>query len=230
MQDSAGNQCGQLEWRDGVPVSTQFADPYYSLNDGLAETHHVFLQGNGLPERFCDGFHIAELGVGTGLNLLAAGAAWLTSGRAGTLRYTGFEAFPMPAHDAALALVPFRQALSGSIVDDMLSAWNTDGFTMTVPGFQARMIVGDARQTLPTWDDAADAWFLDGFAPARNPELWEPGLLAQVAHHTRPGGTFATYTAAGAVRRALAHAGFDVARVPGYGRKRHMTRGSLQQP
>lgn len=91
------------------------------------------------------------------------------------------------------------------------------------------MIIGDARHTLPAWDGVADAWFLDGFAPARNPELWEAPLLAQVAAHTAPGGTFATYTAAGAVRRALDAAGFDVARVPGYGRKRHMSRGTLRQ-
>ncbi len=73
----------------------------------------------------------------------------------------------------------------------------------------------------------ADAWFLDGFAPARNPELWEPALMAEVARHTAPGGSFATYTAAGAVRRALADAGFAVERLPGHGRKRHMSRGRL---
>ena len=85
------------------------------------------------------------------------------------------------------------------------------------------MIAGDARATLPAWDGAADAWFLDGFSPAKNPELWQPDLMAQVHAHTAPGGTLATYTAAGFVRRGLAEAGFDVTRAPGFGRKRHMT-------
>ena len=85
------------------------------------------------------------------------------------------------------------------------------------------MVVGDARDTVPDWDGRADAWFLDGFSPAKNPELWGADLMAEVARHTAPGGTAATYTAAGFVRRGLEAAGFDVTRVPGYGRKRHMT-------
>ena len=88
---------------------------------------------------------------------------------------------------------------------------------------RAEIHIGDARQTLPEWAGRADAWFLDGFAPARNPDLWGEALLHQVAAHTMAGGTLATYTAAGHVRRALADAGFEVTRVPGYGRKKHMT-------
>jgi len=87
-----------------------------------------------------------------------------------------------------------------------------------------RLQLGDARRLLPAWSGAADAWFLDGFAPARNPELWAPELMAEVFAHTAPGGTAATYTAAGDVRRGLAAAGFEVRRVAGFGRKRHMTR------
>jgi tRNA U34 5-methylaminomethyl-2-thiouridine-forming methyltransferase MnmC len=94
-------------------------------------------------------------------------------------------------------------------------------------GIHVRLIIGDARVSLPTWDGQADAWFLDGFSPAKNPELWTPGLLAEVARHTTPGGTLATYSAAGAVRRALAEAGFAVARGPGFARKRHMTTGQM---
>jgi tRNA U34 5-methylaminomethyl-2-thiouridine-forming methyltransferase MnmC len=89
------------------------------------------------------------------------------------------------------------------------------------------MDVGDA---LAAWNGMADAWFLDGFSPAKNPELWSGTLLAEVARHTAPGGTFATYTAAGHVRRALEGAGFAVSRQPGFGRKRHMTTGLLQGP
>jgi len=95
-------------------------------------------------------------------------------------------------------------------------------------GITLSVEVGDARQTVPAWEGRADAWFLDGFAPARNPELWEEALMQAVAARTAPGGTCATYSAAGAVRRALDAAGFAVERRPGFGRKRHMTAGRLR--
>lgn len=217
-------QSGAVTWREGVPVSVRFDDPYYSLADGLAETAHVFLRGNGLPERLAPGFHVAELGVGTGLNLLALARAAQGAGVEG-VRYTGFEAYPMTAEALTRALDAFPgiAALAGPLV----AAWRAESFAAHVGPVSARIVVGDARATVPAWDGAADAWFLDGFAPARNPELWEPDLLAAVARHTVPGGTFATYTAAGHVRRALAGAGFAVERVAGYGTKRHMTRGRL---
>ena len=85
------------------------------------------------------------------------------------------------------------------------------------------VLEGDARATLPTWKGQADAFFLDGFAPSKNPEMWEPTLLAAVAEKLAPGGTLATYSAAGHVRRALAEAGLEVERRPGFGTKRHMT-------
>ncbi|MEM7488104.1 MAG: tRNA (5-methylaminomethyl-2-thiouridine)(34)-methyltransferase MnmD [Pseudomonadota bacterium] len=206
-----------IEWRDGVPVATRFGDPYYSLADGLAETRHVFLDGNGLPGRLRDGFHIAELGFGTGLNALATASAWAGPGR---LRYTAFEAYPMGRDDMARALAAFPVDAAA-----LLAQWPAE--RIALPGMELRLVFGDARATLPAWEGAADAWYLDGFAPARNPELWGADLMMAVARHTVPGGTFATYTAAGAVRRALAAAGFAVERVPGYGRKRHMTRGRL---
>jgi tRNA U34 5-methylaminomethyl-2-thiouridine-forming methyltransferase MnmC len=184
----------------------------------------VFLAGNDLPRRLCDGFHVAELGFGTGLNLLALLAAWPGPGR---LHFTSFEAFPIAAPEMARALAPFRLPQA----DDLVAAWARSGGPLRrfrLAGVEVTVVIGDARATLPRWQGRADAWFLDGFAPARNPELWEPALLAEVARHTAPGGTFATYTAAGAVRRALAEAGFAVERRPGFGSKRHMTAGRLE--
>lgn len=213
-----------LDWRDGViPVSRRFDDPYFSLHDGLAETRHVFLAGNGLPDRLFDGFHIAELGFGTGLNLLAVLIAWQASGRAGTLRYTSFEAYPMQAADIARALDHFPQAQA--VAGEFLAAWAKGARQFALTGLAVEVIEGDARDTVPRWQGQADAWFLDGFSPAKNPELWSPDLMAEVARHTAPGGTFATYTAAGHVRRSLSEAGFNVTRQPGHGRKRHMTTG-----
>jgi tRNA U34 5-methylaminomethyl-2-thiouridine-forming methyltransferase MnmC len=216
-------QQAELEWRDGVPVSTRFADPYYSLENGLAETRHVFLYGNSLPELLRPGFHVAELGVGTGLNLLALVLLVRATGR-GPVRYTGFEAFPMTPEDMRAALAAFPEVAADA--EALVAAWVGGGPFRTAE-VDARFILGDAADTLPHWEGRADAWFLDGFAPARNPEMWSPALLAEVARHTAPGGTAATYSAAGAVRRALAAAGFAVERRPGYGRKRHMTAARL---
>lgn len=204
-----------VTWSDqGLPVSTPFDDPFHT--GGAAEVQHVFLAGNGLPGRLRDGFHVAELGFGTGLNLLVLAQAWQGPG---TLRFTSFESLPMAASDMARALAPF--ALPGT--DALIAQWAAGAQDLALPGVTARVILGDAGQTLPAWEGRADAWFLDGFAPAKNPGLWTPTLLAQVARHTAPGGTVATYTAAGHVRRALADAGFVVDRVPGHGRKKHMT-------
>jgi len=211
-----------LTWTDtDAPVATAFDDPYFT--GGLAESQHVFMAGNDLPLRLRDGFHVAELGFGTGLNLLMLAQAWTGPG---TLRFTSFEAFPMRADDMARALAPFGLAMAG----DLTRAWaEATGPVrhLTLPGVIAQIRIGDARDTLGQWHGQADAWFLDGFAPARNPELWGEDLMAQVGAHTAPGGTLATYTAAGHVRRGLAAAGFTVQRVPGFGRKKHMTIGRM---
>jgi tRNA U34 5-methylaminomethyl-2-thiouridine-forming methyltransferase MnmC len=172
-----------LDWRDGiVPVSTRFDDPYFSQDDGLSETRHVFLAGNDLPARLHPGFHVAELGFGTGLNLLAE---------------------------------PF------------LDAWARGETRFSLGQIEVDVVIGDARETLAAWAGCADVWFLDGFSPAKNPELWSADIMAEVARHTAKGGTFATYTAAGHVRRSLADAGFAVERRPGHGKKRHMSVGTL---
>lgn len=219
-----------VTWSDqGLPVSAAFDDPFFT--GGPDEVAHVFLAGNDLPARLGAGFHVAELGFGTGLNLLCLAQVWASAGTdvaqtAGTLRFTSFEAMPMAAPDMERALAPF--GLPGT--DALVAQWAAgDGplRRLLLPGVAAEVRIGDARQTLPDWGGRADAWFLDGFAPARNPELWSDDLMGQVARHTAPGGTAATYTAAGHVRRALSAAGFDVTRIPGHGRKKHMTTARL---
>ena len=187
----------------------------------MAETAHVFLGGNDLPARFRGGFHVAELGFGTGLNFLVALKAFRETGCGGVLRFTSFEAFPMAMEDLRQAIAAFEGLPDALEVAEFPEALNG-------PAFELRVIVGDARETLPAWEGVADAWFLDGFSPAKNPELWSPELMADVARHTAKGGTAATYTAAGFVRRGLSDAGFAVERIKGYGRKRHMTRGIME--
>lgn len=215
---SVQDQTPDLDWHEGgIPVSQRFDDPYFSLAGGLAETRHVFLAGNDLPQRLHPGFHVAELGFGTGLNLLA-----LAQIATQPIRFTSFEAFPMdlPQLEQAHAAFPELTDLTA----ELRAGYPSRRFR--VGQVQAELIIGDARDTLPLWDGAADAWFLDGFSPAMNPELWGEALMGEVGAHTAPGGTFATYSAAGHVRRALAAAGFAVSRAPGYAGKRHMSRGA----
>ncbi|WP_028914052.1 tRNA (5-methylaminomethyl-2-thiouridine)(34)-methyltransferase MnmD [Pseudorhodobacter ferrugineus] len=222
MPDHSPETPPALDWRDGVlPISTQFDDPYFSLANGLDETRHVFLAGNDLPQRFRTGFHIAELGFGTGLNLLAT----LLAVGDTRVRYTSFEAYPMAAPDIARALQAFPEA--AAVAEDFLTQWAQGLRRFQLGPIAVEVIVGDARATLPAWGGRADAWYLDGFSPAKNPELWTEELMAEVAAHTAPGGTFATYTAAGFVRRGLQAARFAVERRKGHGHKRHMATGKL---
>ncbi len=225
MADNQHEQSG-LTWQDGViPVSRRFGDPYFCDQNGLAESRHVYLGGNDLPGRFKPGFHIAELGFGTGLNMLAAWHSWRNSGCAGALRFTSFEAFAMQPADMARALEPFQELAPLSRA--FLAACKDGEGRLRLDRIEVHVIPGDARQTLPNWHQAADAWFLDGFSPAKNPELWQADLMEEVARHTRAGGTFATYSAAGHIRRTLRDVGFRTDRVAGFGRKRHMTTGIL---
>ena len=232
----------EIDWVEGlagpVPVSRRYGDPFYSLEDGLAETAHVFLLGNRLPERWEAGparFTIAELGFGTGLGFLAAWRLWRRIAPPGAvLDFVSFEIAPMARAAMARALGPWPDLAAEAA--ELLGAWPL----RSLPGqpgaighdfasARLTLLAGDARRRLPGWGGRAEAWFLDGFAPARNPEMWEPGLLAAVAAHTVPGGTVATYSAAGAVRRGLADAGFAVEKLPGFGRKREMCRGRLPE-
>lgn len=215
-----GGQQAELDWRDGaIPVSTRFDDPYFSLAGGLEETRHVFLTGNDLPARLHPGFTIAELGFGTGLNLIATHLA--APGIA--LDYVTFEGFPMSGAEMARAHAAFPAA--AEVAAPLVTAWGQGLRRFDFHAISVTVIEGDVRQTLPAWQGRADAWYLDGFSPAKNPEMWGEDLMAEVGRHTAPGGTFATYTAAGQVRRALTAAGFAVERRPGFGTKRHMSAG-----
>jgi len=216
----------ELEWRDGkIPVSTRFDDPYFSLDDGMAETAHVFLTGNHLPHRFSDRFQVAELGFGTGLNLLCLWKLWRDSGQKSRLSFTSFEAFPLSQSEMQRAHAMWPEL--ADISTQFFKHWDAERLCLNADDLRVQVILGDARKTLPEWQGFADAWFLDGFSPAKNPELWSPALMTEVGRHTRPNGTFATYTAAGHVRTGLAEAGFSVTRVKGFGRKRHMSIGTL---
>ena len=214
--------------------STHFDDVYFS-GDGPAETAHVFLHGNDLPARFdTPHFHIGELGFGTGLNFLAAWDAWRKAKKpsGATLHFFSIEAFPLSRADMARA----HQAWPG-LAD--LSARLRDRLPPRHPGFH--QINLDERVTLTLFYGAAhdglsraegkfDAWFLDGFSPAKNPQMWSSDLFAEMARLSRVHASFATFTVAGDVRRALESAGFSWEKRPGFGRKKHMLAGRLESP
>lgn len=221
-----------LSWSENeVPYSERFADHFYSEADGRAETEHVFLKGNGLPERWQDRdtFVIAELGFGTGLNFLETWRQWSeTRGEGGQLRFVSFEGFPLAGDEIAAAIGkwPDLQAYCAQLVDRWAeltpgaNGWQMDAQT------ELKVINAEVGEGLASWQGLADAWYLDGFAPARNPEMWAADLMQAVFDHARPGASFASYTSAGWVRRNLEAAGFEVRRVPGFGRKRHMITGA----
>ncbi len=212
-----------LRWEDGVPVSTRFDDPYYSRDDGLAETRHVFHDGCGLPERWQNSspFRIAELGFGTGLNFCATLKLWRETAPAeGLLEFVSFELYPLKAEEIGQALSCWPELRDESA--ELVEKWQPLNGVMDFGTARLTLVTGDIRETLPIWPGRADAWFLDGFAPARNPEMWEEAVLNGIARHSNPGATLSTYSAAGHVRRGLAASGFDVRRVKGYGRKREM--------
>ena len=235
-----------IEWdENGTPVSAHFDDPYYSRVDGPAETRHVFLAGNGLPQRWQNeaDFTIAELGFGTGLNFLETLIHWQAHMQAhmqvhrqarrqaqsgkGHLTYVAFEKFPMPQADLARALGQWQGLCEHAA--PLIAHWPPQtGWSRQIFGsVTLELAIGDANDMLQTWSGSGDAWYLDGFSPAKNPDLWGEALMREVAERTAPGGTFATFTAAGWVRRNLQAAGFSVEKMPGFGRKRECLRGQI---
>ena len=227
-----------IEDRDGRPclVSGRFGDLYFSAQDGLAETALVFLSGNDLPQRLqtAKTFTVAETGFGTGLNFLALLKEWQALGsNAPVLHYITTEIAPLDADVIRAVLTPYPEL--SDLIDAMISI-----LPPRWPGrhrrhlFDGRVVIdflyGDSVAMISNAVFQANAWFLDGFAPQRNPEMWQDRLFAAIADHSAPDASIASFTAAGHVRRGLEAAGFDVTRQPGFGHKRHRITGVFNRP
>jgi tRNA 5-methylaminomethyl-2-thiouridine biosynthesis bifunctional protein len=211
---------------DGAPRSQRFDDVYFSKSDGLAESRAVFLAGCGLPDawRGRRRFVVGELGFGTGLNILALLDLWRRARRPDAqLHVFSLEAFPLTEAQARRALSAWPEL--ADLAESMLVQWprRSRGFhRLAFPALGATLdlAVMDAAEALEAWNGRADAWFLDGFAPARNPGMWSDRVLKALAARSAPGARAATFTVAGAVRRGLEANGFVVEKKPGFGHKR----------
>lgn len=226
-----------LAWHDGQPFSERFGDVYFSRDSGLRETRHVFLQHNRLAERFAAlppgrTFVIGETGFGTGLNFLCAWQCFRQQAPADArLAFVSVEKYPLTPRDLAraLALWPELAAEARALIDDyriVPAGWQHylfDGGRVSLT-----LIIDDAAAGLAELDGRIDAWFLDGFSPSKNPQMWSRELFEQMARHSAADATFATFTCAGFVRRGLEAAGFSVSKVPGFGSKREMCAGTLR--
>lgn len=239
-------QTANLEFNaEGTPVSRDFDDVYFSNDNGLEETRYVFLGGNDLKARFPEHsrrlFIVAESGFGTGLNFLTLWQAFAVfradnpDATLERLHFISFEKFPLTRDDLQKAhahwpeLAPFAEQLQAQ-------------WPQAIAGCH-RLLLDEGRVTLDLWfgdinqltdtldeslNQQVDAWFLDGFAPSKNPDMWTPALFQAMARLTRPGGTLATFTSAGFVRRGLQEAGFTMQKRKGFGRKREMLSGVME--
>ncbi len=239
-------QTAKIHYNDqGTPVSDLFGDVYFSNESGLEETQYVFLQQNGLPDRWlqhpAEYFHIIETGFGTGLNFLLAwhnfrqALAAAPTMRCQRLYFSSFEKYPITHADLKLALTQWPSLAP-------LAAQLLAQYPPALPGCHRLQLdngqvildlwLGDVHDSMPqlSLHNLADAWFLDGFAPSKNPQMWQPELFSQMARLSKPGCTVATFTSAGLVRRGLNEVGFQVRKIKGYGRKREMSVGIFAAP
>lgn len=237
----------QIEYSEGAPFSPAFDDVYYSRAGGWDETRHVFLTGNRLPDRWCSDldpteenvparpFVIAETGFGTGLNFLVAASEFLNTAPSGQrLHYLSVEKHPLRRQDLVQALEPWHARTP--LVDELAELYPSWS-----PGFHRLQLAQDRLQLTLLWGEAStqlsrvpspaeglvDAWFLDGFSPAKNESLWSEDVIHEIGRLTRAGGTVSTFTSAGFVRRGLSAEGFQTRKIKGFGRKREMTVATL---
>jgi tRNA 5-methylaminomethyl-2-thiouridine biosynthesis bifunctional protein len=222
-----------IEWNNAQPFNMDYGDVYFSSHGGVAETEYVFLQQNNLAERWRQArrFTISETGFGTGLNFIVTLKHWLASAPdSARLHYFSVEKHPLSPAD--LQRVAAMQPGLRTYYEELIAL-----YPLPMPGLHVldfaggrvrlHLYFGDILQMLAQMSCKVDAWYLDGFAPAKNPAMWSDDVFALLGRRSSAGATFSTYTVSGAVRRGLANAGFAVGRSPGFGSKRDMLKGGI---
>jgi tRNA 5-methylaminomethyl-2-thiouridine biosynthesis bifunctional protein len=244
-------QSAQINWLDtGEPYSERFEDVYFSSDDGFIETEYVFLNHNNLPHRFAvqdntskdQVFRIAETGFGTGLNFLVSVYHWLQlTGSKRKVEYISVEKFPLDKAQLIRAYQLFcKKWPQLSPVCDAFLPLYPETFVTKTPVHEFEFFAGQIKlillineasaglqSVLATHKKSMDAWYLDGFAPAKNPQMWTPDLFQLMFELSHPGTTLSTFTAAGMVRRGLTEAGFSISKAPGFGKKRELLHGRM---
>lgn len=224
-----------LEWRNGQPYSLIFNDVYFSTDNGLDETNYVFIEQNKLDMRFKSyedkQFTIIETGFGTGLNFLVASQLWLLHAPIhAQLHFISIEKYPFTLTDLtrAHALWPQFSEISSELLQNYGKFQSgSNHFSIAGDRIKLSLQIDDIAFALPQLTQKADAWFLDGFAPAKNEEMWREEVFSHIARLSQANTTFATFTSAGIVRRRLQAIGFKVEKQAGFGKKREMLRGKF---
>ena len=239
-------QTADLDWQhvDGidVPVSKQFGDVYFSKDNGLLETRHVFLNGNDLSTRLAklndfEYFCVGETGFGTGLNILALWQLWqqVRPDNQSHLHAISVEKFPLTKADLIRALNAWPELKP--LADQLIAQ-----YPMPIAGchrlsfpderFSLDLWLGDAHDVFPVMEKTAtvNAWFLDGFAPSCNPDMWEENVLNNIVRLSGFGSTFASFSVAGVLKRGLKNHGISITRPRGFGHKREMLKAIWNAP
>jgi tRNA 5-methylaminomethyl-2-thiouridine biosynthesis bifunctional protein len=241
MTEQPQAKTANIEWRDnGVPVSTEFGDVYFSSTNGLEESRYVFLQHNQLAQRWqslsSNTFNIIETGFGTGLNFLAAWELWQQNAPANSqLHFISIEKYPLTKQQLSQALAHWPELKS--FADQLIA-----NYPHSIPGqHRIELNAGNVCLSLIFEDIEialadlqhnnikCDAWFLDGFSPSKNPAMWSLQTLKYITALSKLNTSFATFTAVGRIRRDLQQLGFEVIKSKGYGIKRDMLSGVLKQ-
>ena len=226
-------QTAHIEWRKNQPYSIDYNDIYFSTEDGLKESHAVFIDKNNLVNRFKDLseplFTIIETGFGTGLNFLAIANCWCSyAPQHAALHYISIEKTPLNLADLtrAHALWPQLSTVSNALneVYHQLN-YGRNNFDVVASHINLELWIGDVNDALRSINQLADAWVLDGFAPAKNQDMWTAQIFEHMARLSSSTTTFATFTSAGDVRRGLQAVGFNCTKHAGYGKKREMLSG-----
>ena len=217
----------RLEYSDGLPYSALYGDIYHSADGAVGQAHHVFLQGCGLPQAWSEqpSFVVLETGFGTGLNFLATWTAWRDDpARSDRLHFLSVEKHPFTANDLSSLHAAWPEFSARS--QELIAHW-----PMLTPGFHRlafddgrvilTLMLGDATDCLSQLEATVEAIYLDGFAPDRNADMWQPALFRQLARVAKPGARLASYTVAASVRAGLAEAGFACEKREGFGQKRN---------